>query len=356
MKLLDKYLFLSILKKSIFSLFALVLIFIFFKFLDELSDIGSNGYTLSKALQYLLLLLPSIFNSLLVISIMIGTVLALGQLNSQKELQIFLTGAISIKNLIFKSLSYPVIICVFLIIFFEFISPRSIELANQVKSSPLKNILVKSDENIWFKKDNHFIHFYKNPNENYSVRVYEVTNKSKLANILYKNSYDKSNLGINNSTFSKINIDDKSSFFKIKDVSNENLTLNLDIRKQHFFNRDVEVLSIFELVQSVSYSIANNLNFNKYITELLNRLIKPITLIGMILIAIPYVINFQREASIGNRIFIAITIGVSTHLLTKITSSLALKMDLIAMIGPILPTAVLLSLGYILIFLNNHRK
>jgi len=106
MKLLERYLFSSIVKSSISVLLGLVVLFSFFQFLEELNDVTKKGYTISIAIKYIALLLPSFFNLLLILGVMIGVVFSLGQLNSNKELQIFQVASISKKDIIFKSIKF----------------------------------------------------------------------------------------------------------------------------------------------------------------------------------------------------------------------------------------------------------
>ena len=131
MKLLDRYLFSSIIKSSLSVLLGLVVLFSFFQFLEELNDVGKKGYTISIAINYIALLLPSFSNLLLILGVMIGVVFGLGQLNSNKELQIFQVASISKKDIISKSIKFTFLISVMLIIVLEIISPYTSKLADR---------------------------------------------------------------------------------------------------------------------------------------------------------------------------------------------------------------------------------
>ena len=60
MKILDRYIAKTLLKYSLSVMVILVSIFAFFKFLEEVDDIGRASYTLVDALTYIGLLVPSI--------------------------------------------------------------------------------------------------------------------------------------------------------------------------------------------------------------------------------------------------------------------------------------------------------
>ncbi|HIG88579.1 MAG TPA: LptF/LptG family permease, partial [Candidatus Thioglobus sp.] len=57
MKILDRYITKTLLKYSLSVMVVLVGIFAFFKFLEEVGDIGRSGYTLLDALVYVGLLI-----------------------------------------------------------------------------------------------------------------------------------------------------------------------------------------------------------------------------------------------------------------------------------------------------------
>jgi len=107
-------------------------------------------------------------------------------------------------------------------------------------------------------------------------------------------------------------------------------------------------MSLYELYQAIFFSIRNQTNNTQFVVEFLTRIIRPLTLIGMILIALPFVLDIERSISIGKRIALASGIGVITHLMTKATSIMSLKFTSIYLIGPIIPTIFLILLGVII--------
>jgi len=75
----------------------------------------------------------------------------------------------------------------------------------------------------------------------------------------------------------------------------------------------------------------------------------------MILIAIPFVLNTQRTALVGNRIFISISIAVFAHLITKITSIVLVTKNSTSIVGPFIPTIVLLLIGALVLRVKKQE-
>jgi len=76
----------------------------------------------------------------------------------------------------------------------------------------------------------------------------------------------------------------------------------------------------------------------------------------MILLAIPYILNIERNISIGQRVFLSIVIGTITHLVTKVLSVVSLKFDSMILVGPILPTLILILAGILILKIKTKAK
>ena len=357
MKLLDRYLFSSIIKSSILVLLGLVLLFSFFQFLEELNDVDKKDYSISIALNYIALLLPSFFNLLLILGLMIGVVFSLGQLNTNKELQIFQVASISKKNIVYKSIKYTFFISVVLIIVLEIISPFTSKLADQIKRQAQGKPLISQSGAIWLKINDKFV-FYekkKRKKKNTSIKVFDIENKTSLKSILFAKNINFSDENISLKNPKKVEIHSDGDFYLIRKKHKDKLyRLELEPSQLEFLNKSVKEMSIFEMI----ISIKNSINFrttNQELTELISRVIKPFTLIGMILIAIPFVLNTQRTASVGNRIFISISIAVFAHLITKITSIVLVTKSSTSFVGPFIPTLTLLLIGVLVLRVKKQE-
>jgi len=355
MKLLERYLFSSIVKSSISVLLGLVVLFSFFQFLEELNDVTKKGYTISIAIKYIALLLPSFFNLLLILGVMIGVVFSLGQLNSNKELQIFQVASISKKDIIFKSIKFTFFISVMLIIVLEIISPYTSQIADQLKKQAQGKPIMTQSGQVWLKKDEKFIHYEKNKSKN-SIKVFDTENITFLKNILYAKDVKFSDGFVDIVDPRRVEIRSEGDFYIIDNKAKEELNrIELDPNQLEFLNKNVKEMSIFEMFLAMVNSMNVGINKQEIYTEIISRIIKPFTLIGMILIAIPFVLNTQRTASVGNRIFISIAIAVFAHLITKITSIVLVTKSSTSFVGPFIPTIVLLLIGALVLRVKKQE-
>jgi len=349
MKILDKYLLILIIRTSLSVLFSLVLIFSFFKFIEELNQVGEAYYTLSTAFQYILLLMPTFLNSLVILSVMIGTVFVIGGLNSNKELQIFYTGSISRRDLIYKSTKYPFLFSVVLIIILELISPLTFKLAENIKNQALGKLSTVNLENIWLKKNNQFIFIHSEKKKKKSINIFEV-NENSLANMTVGRDAIYFNDSIKTKETSNLEISKKDKLYSFKlNTSAPPVEILLEKDQANILKRNPISMSINELISVIVFSINNDTNSNQLILELISRAIKPFTLIGMIFLSLPFILNIERNVTLSNRLFLAVSIGTLTHLFTKVLSIVSVKYESMLFIGPILPTIILMLLGILLI-------
>jgi len=347
MRILDKYMFYSIFKASVSTLFSLVFIFLFFKFLEELNDLGQGNYNLTEMIKFLTLLIPSFFNSFVVLSLLIGTIFSIGQLNANKELQIFLTGSISTNQLILKSLKYGFIISCLLIALFETFSPQTYKLANQIKDEAIGNQKFNKLDNFWIRRNGQIISLSKNNLNKNSVKIFNIENNN-LRSYINANEVSVDESGFFSDKSTKIIFNEVDGYFypeKKIDMSDFRVAFSKDQLRS--LEQDVRSLSMFELVKVLIFSVKNQTESDQYVIDIISRLIRPFTLLGMVLLALPFIFDIRRSISIGNRIFLGISIGVITHLLTKILSITGLKFNEMVILGPIMPTLILLIVGII---------
>jgi len=356
MKILDRYLFSTIIKSCISVLLGLLLLFSFFQFLEELNEVGTRDYTINHALEYILLLTPSFSNSLVNISLMIGTVYSIGQMNSAKELQILQSATVSKKTIIRKSILIPFVVSIILLIILEIVSPFLSRSADQMKKYSLGKVLDVETGLIWLKRNNNIISFNKSGQDIKELKIFIFDQQSNLENIFTEGEFEFLEKGLNIKNSKIVNFSSKDDFVSIAE-SKQDFDFIVDFSEEEMtlFNKNEKSKSLVELFYSVISLMKSEMTIREPFLELVTRLIKPFTLIGMLLIAIPFVLNSQRSISVGNRIFIAISVGVITHLFTKITSILSLKYDSLSILGPFLPTLILLFLGLLVLKIKKEE-
>jgi len=348
MTIIDRYIVRSIAISSTLALLGLVTLMAFINFLNELNELGNGAYSFEIILQHILLLTPSFFNSLLILAIMMGVIFAVGEFNSNREIQIFQTASISLSHLVNKCLVISFLLSIFLISFFEIISPDTFKLAHQIKNQALGKPIVKFNETLWFKDGNKIFNISNISPNGSSLRVFTVDDKGRLVSFSFGkqgNFLDNKFIEPASKTINfSINNQDINSF---PTINYQEVKIPLEEELVNIMKLDIKESSLKNLFKSGYYSYTNGLHYREYAHEIIIRLIRPFTLIGMILASIPIILRFGRSISVSNRIFISLMIGLITNLLSRILSVISLKFDSLEFVGPMIPTLLLISFGYV---------
>ena len=146
MKILDRYITKTLLKYSLSAMLVLVSVFAFFKFLEEVNDIGRAGYTLLDAIIYIGFLLPKITYEVSSVIILLGAVLGLGHLAVNSELIVMRGSGVSIIKITKITLRVSISFVFLAMILGEFIAPFSSNQAKIYRATALGEAIVSSSQ------------------------------------------------------------------------------------------------------------------------------------------------------------------------------------------------------------------
>ena len=133
MKTIRRYLWLEIASASLFVLFALLALFLFFDMVAQLDEIGQRGFRFRDALFYVALTLPSRTYELMPIAALIGTIYALSKLAANSEFTIMRVSGMSTRRLMNSLIGIGLIIVALTYVLGEFISPPAEQLAQKAR-------------------------------------------------------------------------------------------------------------------------------------------------------------------------------------------------------------------------------
>jgi len=231
---------------------------------------------------------------------------------------------------------------------FELISPYSSDLAFRLKNTAQGNVISDENKSTWIRRDGNYIFFNKKKNDPTEVLVFQIDNIN-LKSAIMTNNFKFSEGVMYFLDQDKVNIDvDKQLKLINKNESEENFSIELEEEQLNIFPDNIKTISISEIFNTIWLGYQNENKISEYYNELVSRLIRPIILAGLILIAAPFLFDVNRNTSVSFRVFLAVSLGVITNLLIKIVSTAALKFDHLSIIGPIMPGVILITIGLFL--------
>ena len=346
MNILTKYILKEIIKTYFIVLLTVVAVFFLFHFLEEVG----KDYPLIEKFRYVLYALPAAANSFFPFAIMISVIIVVGRLNSNNELQILHSAALSTRNVLRKIIELVLIISVVSMVIGEIFSPYFYIKANHIKSVAIGENINKKKDNIWIKKNNSFVNLstVNNSDKLKKISLYDFDkNRLKSFEFSERGNIVDENLVLINPRKVIFLPNNLITSVKNSPLSKTSISLNPDELK--IFDEDEKTFYFFDLINAYLIKNKDGLSTDSYVSEIFSRALKPFYIIAMILIASPFVMNFNRNQSIGNMIFIGIALGISFHLFSKIINIAALTYAANIWLASTLPTLLALGISFIVL-------
>ena len=363
MKITDRYIAKTLLSYTLVVLLVWLSIYSFFNFLTEINVVGQESYTILSAIKYIILKIPEVTYSQASPVILLGCVLGMGHLATTNQLLIFRISGASILKITGTTLKNALIFVIAIIAIGEAIAPMSSNFAEFGRSNALGNIAVSSSqEGFWIRDGDNFINVKKNIDGKLfsGITVIEVNSSNKIESVIKSDyaSFDGNSLNMKCSD----KVKDCAST-KIFSISDEGFFDNISLKEHASFNKTVSFdqdlidslkkepkdLTTWTIIKQIQFLSDNKLRSEVFEVELYKRLIKPVTLIAMILLAMLFIFGSTRDVTLGRKIFFGVALGLSFEMLSRIASAMALSFDFNPLMSAILPTTLVMFISITLL-------
>jgi len=352
MKIRDRYIAKTLLTYTMIVLVVWISIYSSFNFLAELNSVGKAEYTILSAFTYIVLQLPEVAYRQASPIILLGCILGMGHLATTGQLLIFRVSGASILKITLLTLKNSLIFVLFFIFIGEFVAPISSNFAESSRSNALGSSSASiSQEGFWIRDGDNFINVKKNIDGTLfsGITVIEVNSSNKIERVIRSENalFDGNSLDMSGSEIFSI---DGSSFFdgiSLKERNSYNKTVSFDQDLLESLEKEPEDLSTWTLIKQIRFLSDNKLRSGIFEVELYKRLIQPVTLIAMILLAMLFIFESSRDVTLGRKIFFGVTLGLSFEMLSRIASAMSLSFDLNPLMSSILPSIIVMAVSLI---------
>ncbi|MEX2524606.1 MAG: LPS export ABC transporter permease LptG [Gammaproteobacteria bacterium] len=345
MKILRRYITVHLAWVTLLALFALVALFSFFELIDELGDVGKGTYGIPQVLLYIFLSMPRLAYELFPIAAVIGAMTVLGVMARNSELDVIRTSGVSrlkLAGLMARAGLLPLIIAV---VIGEFIAPSAEETAQQMRSvATTEQITLKTKYGLWVRDGNSFINIRTVLPDNRvnEVYIYEFDDSNRLRSSLFAESaaYRDNRWVLQHVRQTRISEERvRSEQFNI--VTRDALLAPEVI---NFIAIKPRYLTLWELIHYIRYLKDNAQNTIIYEQALWAKVIRPFSIIAMIILAVPLVRGNSRSTAIGQRVFIGAGAGIVFYLCNEISGHLGVVYGFAPSVSAIAPTAILIMI------------
>jgi len=354
MKIRERYIRKTLLSFTLVVLVIWLGIYSFFTFLSEMNSIGQVNYTSLEAFRYIALLIPEVAYKHASPVILLGCVLGMGHLATTNQLIVLRVSGMSIIKLTMLTIKTALIFVIVVIAIGEIFAPISSDEAEKGRSEALGNPTAsQSQEGFWIRDGDNFINVQKNIDGKLfsGVTIIEVNSSNKISTVMKSDNatFDGKSLKMNNTDIFSIDSTKEIDDISHKERNSYNKTVSFDQDLIDSLKKEPKELTTWNIIKQIKFLSDNKLRSGIFEVELYKRIIKPITLVAMILLAMLFIFGSTRDATLGRKIFFGIALGLSFEMLSRIGGAMALSFDFNPVISAVLPTIVVMVVAIILL-------
>jgi lipopolysaccharide export system permease protein len=349
-RILDLYIARTLLGTTAISLTVLVGLSALIKFIEQMKSVGRGDYDMTVAGIYVLLSLPREFEQFFPMATLLGGLVGMGILASNSELVVMQASGLSRWDITFSAMKTALLMVVVVMAIGEWVAPVTEAKAKDIRTQAISGgSLFSSDQLVWAKDEDNF------------VSIGEVVDRSTLRNVnVYEFDTDLSLRQITAAQDAKF-IDDKWQL----DHVNYTFFGNQQIRSQYIEKGSwqstltpdklgvvavkPEALSIQGLNEYVNYLQVNSQDAGRYNLALWRKILQPISIGAMLLMALSFVFGPLRSVTMGARIIMGVLAGFAFFISNETFGTFSLVFQIPPFVGAILPSLVFAGIAGVLL-------
>ena len=332
MKTLTRYLGREVLSAILLIFTALVMLFAFFDLIHELGDVGRGNYTLTTALLFVALQLPSRMYELFPVAALIGTLFALAQLVSNSEYTVMRTSGASLTQVTWSLVRIGIPLALVTFLAGEFVAPPAVFLAQKIRAQargePTRVIAQQFQSGFWFKQDRTFVNIrsvLSNTMLN-GVRIYEFDDALRLASV--RTAESGSFEGNGKWRLTGVQLTELSTAaVKVTSVDAWMWETVLRPSLLNVYQVAPERLELDTLWENIKVLGTGAQKTSRFEIAFWNKIFFPVAVIVMMIVALPFSYFQRRQGGVGFRVFAGTILGLSFFLVSRLFSNLGVLND-----------------------------
>ena len=181
--------------------------------------------------------------------------------------------------------------------------------------------------------------------------IIEVNSSNKIEGVIKSENavFDGNSLDMSGSKIFSINDSNVFENISLKERNSYNKTVSFDQDLIDSLEKEPKDLTTWTIIKQIQFLSDNKLRSVVFEVELYKRLVKPITLIAMILLAMLFIFGSTRDVTLGRKIFLGVALGLSFEMLSRIASAMSLSFDFNPLMSAILPSTIVMLISITLL-------
>lgn len=350
MRILDFYIARAIISTSALCLLVLTGLSSIIKWVDQLRLVGRGTYTMLDAGVYVLFLIPRDIEMFFPMAVLLGALIGMGMLASSSELVVMQASGMSRLQITVSALKTAVPLMVLVMVLGEWGAPIAERSAKELQAVKLSGgSLIKARQGIWAKDGDLFVNIgeVKDVTELANINLYEFNENMQLVSLKHAESalFQDDHWLLTSVKTTHITDEKITADF----IENEPWISTLTPDKLGVVSVKPESLSIRGLLGYLDYLIVNQQDTKRYELALWRKIMQPVTVAVMMLVALSFVFGPLRTVTMGARVLLGVVAGFSFYISNQIFGPMSMVYEIPAMVGAMAPSLLFtgLALHYI---------
>jgi lipopolysaccharide export system permease protein len=278
---------------------------------------------------------------------------SLGFMAQHSELAVIRTAGVSKLRLSLILVKSGLLLVAIALFIGEILAPICEEKAQHMRSMALtEQIALKTKFGFWARDGNSYINIRKvlPDGKVEQVYIYEFDDNDELRSSIHaeRGEYDDGNWLLEDISQSTISKESVSSQY----IELANWDSLLEPEMVNLLIVNPEYLTFLGLLNYIDFLKQNAQDSQRYEQALWAKLVRPFSILAMIVLAVPLVRGTARTTAVGQRVFIGALIGIIFHIVNQMSSHLGVVYNIPAIFSVTVPTIILGALT--LYMLKRH--
>lgn len=350
MKLLDRYIAVTVLQSTMVVMIVLVALVGFATFAGELEKTGKGNYDAVAAMEFTALLLPRLAYQLFPIVVLLGGIVGLGSMAGHSELIVIRAAGVSLKRMIWSVMKVGLLLLTLMLLVGEFVAPKLEFKAQSLRAEAMSSqVSYRNESGLWAKDGETVIHIRDLMAADHvaGISIYDFDKDNQLESITLAKTArfeeDQWHLnGVSKSEFSEQGISKaQEQGMRWHSLLNPELIGVVTVKPDY--------LSAIGLYKYIDYLQHNGLDAGWHILALWKKAMMPLTTLVMIFLAVPFVFGPLRSVGIGQRIFVGTLFGIGYFLLDQTAGYMGLVYGIPSFLGVLISPVTFLIIAILLL-------
>lgn len=353
-KILDLYIGRTILATTSLCLATLVGLSAIIKFVEQLRSVGEGAFTIVSAMKFVLLSMPRDIEIFFPMAVLLGALIGLGMLASSTELVVMQAAGFSKLDIGLSVLKTAMPLMLIILALGQWGAPEAQKAAREMRAvAKSGGSVISVRRGVWAKDGNDFIYIARTEQKDVmsGINIWKFNDNRALESQLF--AVKGKHIDGNRWVLEGVTITHFDGPVRIRESKQEHLVWEstLTPEKLSIVMLKPEELSLTGVYNYVDYLNASGQDASRYELALWRKLLQPLSVGVMMLLALSFVFGPLRSVTMGERVLSGVVFGFAFYLSNEVFGPMALVYQLPPFVGAIAPSLVFV--GVTLYLLNR---